>query len=77
MNDIVLPDDPLTNEILALIAISSLTPREKKGWLTVLPDMSDDDKRELKSNLEEQVAFDTEIGKEAVHDLIQVMQHHS
>ncbi|MBI2453821.1 hypothetical protein HYV58_01435 [Candidatus Peregrinibacteria bacterium] len=70
---ISLPDDPLTRDILALLTVSSLSSREKQGWLSVLPDMKWDDKEELRKNLQEQVAYDTELVGDAVNDFLSTM----
>lgn len=76
MKQIFLQEDDLTRDILALLAVSDLSKGEKKRWLDVLPDMSNENKEELKQNLEEQVALDTEIAQDAVADLVKVLSAH-
>ena len=73
MKKIYLSDDELTQTILGLLALSSLSEKEKQAWLEVLPDMRVEDKEELKQNLSEQVALDAEIAEDAVKDLVSLL----
>ena len=74
MKKIYLPDDELTQTILGLLALSSLSEKAKQAWLEVLPDMRIEDKEELRKNLSEQVALDAEIASDAVQDLLKVLR---
>lgn len=38
-----------------LLSLASLSEKEKRAWLGMLPTMTDDDKRELIANLQEDV----------------------
>lgn len=65
--------NPLDRDIVILLTVSNLPPLEKKIWLNMLPDMTAEEKEQLKKNLEEEVMYETEMSKEAIKAFADVL----
>ena len=55
----------LDRDIVSLLAANRLLPLEKRLWLSVLPEMTEDEKTQLKKNLEEEVKYEIKTTEEA------------
>ncbi len=51
----MLLSDATNRELVCLLVASGLHESEKQLWLTMIPVMSDEDKKELKTTLESQI----------------------
>lgn len=74
MKDKIL-NDPLSSEVLALLAASQISYEEKRLWYELLPHMTDDEKKRLISNLEKQINHELGLEEEAVNALIGSMEN--
>lgn len=57
MEQTVLPKDPLDREIIAMLAVSNILPLERQIWLSILPEMTEDEKRILQDDLAKAMDF--------------------
>lgn len=62
--------NPVNCDIAALLSVSKISAAEKRLWLGVLPYMTDDEKKELKKNLEEEVNYEIKVNEEAVNKFV-------
>lgn len=69
MKDKIL-NNPLSAEVLALLAASQISYEEKQLWYELLPHMTDDEKRRLIGNLEKQINYELGIEEKAVDELM-------
>lgn len=67
-------NNPLSAEVLALLAASQIAYEEKQLWYELLPHMTDDEKRRLIGNLEKQINHELGIEEEAVNALLGSME---
>lgn len=63
-------NNPLSAEILALLAASQISYEEKQLWYELLPHMTNDEKKRLIGNLEKQINYELGIEEKAVDELI-------
>lgn len=68
-------DNPLSAEVLALLAASQIFYEEKQLWYELLPHMTDDEKKRLIGNLEKQINYELGIEEKAVDELIGSMEN--
>lgn len=73
MKDKIL-NNPLSAEVLALMAASQISYEEKQLWYELLPHMTDDEKKRLIGNLEKQINHELGIEEEAVNALLGSME---
>lgn len=55
----------LDRDIISLLAVASIMPLEKQVWMRVLPHMTEDEKENLKKNLEQEVDYEMKVAEEA------------
>ncbi|MEK7172339.1 MAG: hypothetical protein AAB739_05535 [Patescibacteria group bacterium] len=67
-------NNPLSAEVLALMAASQISYEEKQLWYELLPHMTDDEKKRLIGNLEKQINHELGIEEEAVNALLGSME---
>ena len=67
-------NNPLSAEVLALMAVSQISYEEKQLWYELLPHMTDDEKKRLIGNLEKQINHELGIEEEAVNALLGSME---
>lgn len=67
--------DPTNRELIGLLAASSAHSAEKQLWVTLIPVMSDDEKTELKQNLEKQIQEDIEYDERVLKHFIKKMAY--
>lgn len=70
----ILLENPENVEILGLLSISKLNPLEKKLWLSLLSEMTDDEKAALKSNLRQEVEYEMKVSEEAIGQFLKAME---
>ena len=64
----------LNCEIIGLLAVSQLPPVEKRIWLLLLAKMTEDEKKELKKNLEQEVDYEVNISEKAIDEFVQALE---
>jgi hypothetical protein len=62
--------NPLNKEIVSMLAVSNLLPLEKELWLEVLPDMTDEEKEELRDNLKSELKYEANISEKAITQFV-------
>lgn len=63
-------ENPLNKKLISLIIISALPDNEKRIWMDVLPDMTEEEKNELVSNLTSQVQYEKELSEKAINQFV-------
>lgn len=71
--------DPLMNnelnrDIISLLAVSKIPPLEKRMWLAALPHMTDEEKTELKENLEQEVEYEIKVTEQATETFLAALK---
>ena len=66
-------ENPLNKKLLSLIIISALPDNEKRIWMDVLPDMTEEEKNELVANLTEQVEYEKEMSEKAINQFVEAL----
>lgn len=66
--------NPLNRDIVALLVACQLPALEKELWLSVLPDMTDEEKEALKENLKKELDYEVKISEEAVSQFIEAAE---
>ena len=61
-------DDKTNLDIVSLLTVSKLSNKEKSLWVAVLPEMTTDEKEELRQNLTAEVAYETKVSKQAAEE---------
>lgn len=64
----------LNCEIIGLLAVSQLPPLEKQIWLGLLSKMTEDEKNELKGNLEQEVDHEIKVSEKATEQFVQALE---
>ena len=59
-------DNALNKEIVGLLAASELPVLEKQVWLSLLPDMTEDEKLRLKANLVEEAEYEIKVTEDVI-----------
>lgn len=66
-------ENPLNKKLISLIIISAIPDNEKRIWMDVLPDMTEEEKNELVANLEEQVKYEKEMSEKAINQFVEAL----
>lgn len=66
-------ENPLNKKLVSLIIISALPDNEKRIWMDVLPDMTEEEKNELVSNLTSQVQYEKELSEKAINQFVEAL----
>lgn len=64
----------MRNEILALLMATKLPAGEKRLWMKVLPDMTEDEKRALKKNLEQEIEYEIQVSQDAMERVCDALE---
>lgn len=62
--------DPLNYDIISILAVSNLMPLEKELWLAVLPDMTIEEKEELKHNLQGELQYEKQVSAQTLEQFV-------
>ncbi|PJC36924.1 hypothetical protein CO046_03105 [Candidatus Peregrinibacteria bacterium CG_4_9_14_0_2_um_filter_53_11] len=65
----------LDRTIVSLLAVTNLPTVEKQLWLTILPAMEDEEKNELRGNLEREAEFEVALTQEALGKFLEALAH--
>lgn len=65
------------HEILALLMATKLPAGEKQLWMKVLPDMTEDEKRALKKNLEQEIEYEIQVSQDAMERVCATLENGS
>lgn len=57
-----------------MLAVSNLLPTEKELWLEVLPDMTDEEKEQLKANLQKELKYEAHISEQAMQQFVTALE---
>ncbi|MBI5412786.1 hypothetical protein HZA42_00375 [Candidatus Peregrinibacteria bacterium] len=63
-------ENPLNRDVVSLLAACNIPALEKRVWIDLLPDMTDEEKEDLKENLTEEAEYETRITVEAAEKFI-------
>jgi len=67
-------DDKTNLDIVSLLTVSKLSNKEKSLWVAVLPEMTTDEKEELRQNLTAEVAYETKVSKQAAEEFLAALK---
>lgn len=65
-----LMQNSVNRDIVGLLVVSNLPVREKKIWINLLPHMTEDEKTQLKSLLEEEVQYEVQVTEGVMNNFI-------
>lgn len=71
----ILLTDPVNRELIGLLAASSAHAAEKQLWITLIPVMTDNEKNQLKQNLEKQIQEDIDYDEQVLKHFIKKMAY--
>ncbi|GEM_PF-3860779 len=64
----------MENEILALLMATRLPVGEKRLWMKVLPDMTEEEKSALKKNLEQEIVYEIQVSQDAMERACEALE---
>lgn len=70
MDENTLLQDPVNKDIVCMLIACKLPPMEKRLWFNLLPEMTDQEKEELRSNLKEEVDYEVKVEDEAITQFV-------
>lgn len=73
MDEIFLKN-PVNKDIVCLLIACKLPPMEKRFWLNLLPEMTDQEKEELRNNLKEEVDYEVKVEDQAITQFVSNLQ---
>ncbi len=66
-------DGPQKEYLVSLIAMSALSETEKELWDRLIPEMTDDEMKELIANMEAELNYEYQSGKRAGEQFKQIL----
>lgn len=66
--------DKMNKEIVSLLLISKIPILEKKIWVTVLPEMNEEEKKKLRDNLVKEVEYEAQVEEKALEQFLEALK---
>ena len=67
-------DNPLNRDLIALLMVSNLPPMEKRIWVNMLENLTDEEKQDLKHNLEQEIDYEIKVEEKALKSFVHALQ---
>ena len=67
-------DNPLNRDLIALLMVSNLPPMEKRIWVNMLENLTDEEKQDLKHNLEQEIDYEIKVEEKALRSFVHALQ---